>query len=29
MIDKLLVIGAYAILAILLLFFCFYITRKK
>ena len=29
MIDKLLVIGAYAIPAILLLFICFYITRKK
>ena len=29
MIDKLLVIGAYAIPALLLLFYCFYITRKK
>ncbi len=29
MIDKLLVIGAYTIPALILLFFCFYITRKK
>ena len=29
MIDKLLVIGAYAIPAILLLFFFFFLTRKK
>ncbi len=29
MIDKLMVIGAYAVPALLLLLFCFWITRKK
>ena len=29
MIDKLLIIGAYAMPVLLLLFICIYITRKK